>query len=136
MCTPLLQQVCGLLEDFRPYVGWRPAPGRKSLARGGDGLVRVRRRRLGDASDNCRLVDRADDFSRCAGSCLAVDQRRCRNSRGFRRDCGKQSAQRRALAEFDAIRILPLRSIEIARQANAGMPCVVGGANDIGGATQ
>ena len=136
MRTPLLQQVCGSLQDFRAHLGWRPAPGFESLARGGDGLVRVLRRRIGDASDDCFLVDRADDLSRGACSCLAIDQRRCRNSRGFRRDGGKQSAQRRALAEFDAARILALRSIEIARQADFRMPCIAGGADDIGGAPQ
>ena len=39
--------------------------------------------------------------------------------------------QRRALAEFDAARIRPLRPIEIARQRDVRMPGVVGAADDV-----
>ncbi len=132
MRPPLFQQHCRFLQDFRALPGRRPAPGFESPPRGYDRFVRVLRRRIDDASDKCGLVDRADELAGRACCCLAVDERRCRDRRGFSGDRGEQLVQRRALAEFDAARILPLRSEEIAWQGDVRMPRVIGADDDFG----
>ena len=132
MRTPLLQQRCGFLQDFRAHPGRRPAPGFESPPRGCYRFVRVLRRRINNGSDGSRRVDGADDLSRRACSGVAVDERRCRDRRGFRGDRGEQFVQGRALAEFDAARILPLRLQEIAWQRDVRMPRVTGVADDFG----
>ena len=89
----------------RARLGRRAAPAPESLARGRDRRVRLRRCRIGDAAG------RGHDL---------------------RGDASDEFVQRRALAEFDAARILPLRLIEIARQRDVRMRGIVGAADDIG----
>jgi hypothetical protein len=132
MRPPLLQQRCCILQDFCADLGPCPAPGFKSLTRGRYRFIGVLGRRIDDASDSGCPVDRADELPRRACRYLAVDDGRCRDRRGLGGDRGEQLVQRRALAEFDAARILPLRLEEIAWQRDVRMPRVVGGADDLG----
>ena len=104
----LFQQVGGLFQDVRAAFGRRPAPGLESVARA--------RRSRAFASAGCRIGDARSGCRRSAS----------------RRPPRARSVQCRALAEFDAARILALRPVEIARQRDVRMPRVVGAADDVG----
>ena len=104
----LLQQIGCLLQHCGALLGRGSVPIPKSRMRGGDRAAHALRIEFGD-----RLG-------------LPVIGRGCR----------EQIAQRRALAEFDAARILALRPVEIARPWNVRMPRVIRRADDIGRAAQ
>ena len=103
-----LQQIGGIVQDAGAGLGRRRAPGLES-----------------GASGNRQLV-----------GCLRIEVSGRTEVRLARRDRRDQLVQRRALAEFDAARIDPLRLVEIARQGDMRVPRMAGGADDLERAPQ